>query len=151
MENFAFKLCVQKLDAGFKSRTSLKFFRPYFHYCLSSLHCCEDHFHLFNPQFTSMIFIYSQLFIYHFTSLLRITIMTSSQLACWLRLCSTELLLLEVGKENSQIIFAKILYLALSTRFGKYLNIPEIICKQKKTNKQTNTKTTINQQLEDQK
>ena len=46
------------------------------------------------------------------------------------------LLLLEVGKQNSQIIFAKILYLALSTRFGKYLNIPEIICKQKKTNKQ---------------
>ena len=40
------KLCVQKLHAGFKSRTSLKFFRPYFHYCLSSVHCCEDHFHL---------------------------------------------------------------------------------------------------------
>ena len=31
----------------FKSRTGLKFFffRPYFHYCLSSAHHCEDHFH----------------------------------------------------------------------------------------------------------
>ena len=28
------------------------FFRPYFHYCLSSAHYCEDHFHLcLYPQF----------------------------------------------------------------------------------------------------
>ena len=25
--------------------SSLNFFRPYFHYCLSSAHYCEDHFH----------------------------------------------------------------------------------------------------------
>ena len=31
---------------GFKSRTGLIFFfRPYFHYCLSSAHYCEDPFH----------------------------------------------------------------------------------------------------------
>ena len=31
---------------GFKSRTGLNFFRPYFHYCSCSAHHCEDHFHL---------------------------------------------------------------------------------------------------------
>ena len=31
---------------GFKSRTGLNFFRPSFHYCLSSVHNCEDHFHI---------------------------------------------------------------------------------------------------------
>ena len=37
--------------------------RPYFHYCLSSVHHCEDRFHSrFYPQFTYMIFIYSQSF-----------------------------------------------------------------------------------------
>ena len=30
---------------GFKSRTGLNFFRPYFHYCSSSTHYCEDQFH----------------------------------------------------------------------------------------------------------
>ena len=30
---------------GFKSRTGLNFLRPYFHYCLSSAHYCEDHSH----------------------------------------------------------------------------------------------------------
>ena len=84
------KLCVQKLHAGFKSWTSLKFFRPYFHYCLSSVHCCEDIYYLLYILYI-YIYIYSQLFIYHFTSLIRITIMTSSQLTCWLRWCSTEL------------------------------------------------------------
>ena len=47
---------------GFKSRTGLKFFffRPYFHYCLSSAHHCEDHFHSYlYPQFKYMTFIYS--------------------------------------------------------------------------------------------
>ena len=30
---------------GFKSRADLNFFsRPYFHYCLSSVHYCEDRF-----------------------------------------------------------------------------------------------------------
>ena len=32
---------------GFKSRTGLNsFFRPYFHYCLSSVHYCDDRFHI---------------------------------------------------------------------------------------------------------
>ena len=33
--------------AGFKSRTGLNllFFWPYFHYCLSRAHYCEDRFH----------------------------------------------------------------------------------------------------------
>ena len=36
------------------------FFRPYFHYCLSSAHYCEDHFHSrLYPQFKYMTFIYS--------------------------------------------------------------------------------------------
>ena len=34
-------------DHGFKSRTGLNFFfRPYFHYCSSSVHYCEDRFHI---------------------------------------------------------------------------------------------------------
>ena len=38
-------------------------FRPYFHYCLSSAHYCEDHFHsCLYPQFKYMTFIYSYLF-----------------------------------------------------------------------------------------
>ena len=33
---------------GFKSRTGLNLsFRPYFHYCLSSVHYCEDPFHIY--------------------------------------------------------------------------------------------------------
>ena len=28
----------------FKSRTGLNFFRPYFHFCLRSIHYCEDRF-----------------------------------------------------------------------------------------------------------
>ena len=48
---------------GFKSRTGLNFFRPYFHYCLSSAHYCEDHFHSgLYPQFKCMTFIYSRPF-----------------------------------------------------------------------------------------
>ena len=35
---------VQRRGHGFKSRTGLNFFRPYFHHCLSSAHYCEDHF-----------------------------------------------------------------------------------------------------------
>ena len=36
------------------------FFRPYFHYCLSSAYYCEDHFHSrLYPQFKYMTFIYS--------------------------------------------------------------------------------------------
>ena len=36
------------------------FFRFYFHYCLSSAHYCEDHFHSrLYPQFKYMTFIYS--------------------------------------------------------------------------------------------
>ena len=32
---------------GLKSRTGLNyFFRPYFHYCLSSVHYCDDRFHI---------------------------------------------------------------------------------------------------------
>ena len=31
---------------GFKSRTGLNFFRPYFHYWLSSIQYCADHFHI---------------------------------------------------------------------------------------------------------
>ena len=31
--------------SGFKSRTGLNFFRPYFHYYSSSVHYCEDRFH----------------------------------------------------------------------------------------------------------
>ena len=35
---------------GFKSRTRLNFFfRPYFQYCSSSVHYCEDHFHSQEP------------------------------------------------------------------------------------------------------
>ena len=35
-------------------------FRPYFHYCLSSAHHCEDHFHpRLYPQFRYMTIIYS--------------------------------------------------------------------------------------------
>ena len=30
---------------GFKSRTGLNFFRPYFHYWSNSIHYCKDHFH----------------------------------------------------------------------------------------------------------
>ena len=34
-------------DHWFKSRTGLNsFFRPYFHHCLSSVHNCEDRFHI---------------------------------------------------------------------------------------------------------
>ena len=32
---------------GFKSCTGLNVFRPYFHYCLSSVHYCEDRFHIY--------------------------------------------------------------------------------------------------------
>ena len=36
------------------------FLRPYFHYCSSSAHYCEDHFHSgFYPQFKYMTFIHS--------------------------------------------------------------------------------------------
>ena len=39
------------------------FFRPYFHYCLSSAHYCEDHFHSrLYPQFKYMTLIYSSPF-----------------------------------------------------------------------------------------
>ena len=31
---------------GFKSRTGLNFFRPYFHYRSNSVHYCEDRFHI---------------------------------------------------------------------------------------------------------
>ena len=45
---------------GFKSRTGLNFFRPYFHYCSSGAHSCEDHFHSrLYPQLKYMTFIYS--------------------------------------------------------------------------------------------
>ena len=30
----------------FKSHTGLNFFRPYFHFCLSSVHYCKDCFHI---------------------------------------------------------------------------------------------------------
>ena len=37
----------------FKSRTNLNFFRPYFHYCSSSVYYCENHFriHVFICRF----------------------------------------------------------------------------------------------------
>ena len=44
-----------------------------------------------NPQLTYMIFIYSLLFIHHFTGLLVTNIITSSQLACYLSWYSTAL------------------------------------------------------------
>ena len=45
----------------FELNGELIFFRPYFHYCLSSAHRCEDHFHSrLYPQFKYMTFIYSQ-------------------------------------------------------------------------------------------
>ena len=31
---------------GFEFRTGLNFFRPYFHYCSSSVHYCKDRFHI---------------------------------------------------------------------------------------------------------
>ena len=55
---------------GFKSCTGLNFFRPYFHYCSSSVHYCKDHFYsCLYLQFKYMIFIYSQLFIISFIRL----------------------------------------------------------------------------------
>ena len=55
-----------------KCRKGLNFFRPYFHYYLSSVHNCEGHFHIpfVQPQFTHMIFIYLQSFINHPTGLI---------------------------------------------------------------------------------
>ena len=55
-----------------KCRKGLNFFRPYFHYCLSSVHNCEGHFHIpfVQLQFTYMIFIYLQSFTNHFTGLI---------------------------------------------------------------------------------
>ena len=61
------------------------FFRPYFQYCSSSAHHCEDHFpSRLYPQFKYITFIYSQPFIHHFTGLFGTNIMTSSQLGCQL-------------------------------------------------------------------
>lgn len=41
---------------------NLNFFRPYFYYCLSRVHYCNDHFSnsFLKPKFTHMIFIYLQ-------------------------------------------------------------------------------------------
>ena len=54
-ENQRRKLCKAKTLIS-----TQKIFRPYFHYCLSSAHYCEDHFHShLYPQFKYMTFIYS--------------------------------------------------------------------------------------------
>ena len=53
---------------GFKSRTGLIFFfRPYFHYCLSTVHYCEDHFRIHAFIRSSNIwpsYIHSRLYIW---------------------------------------------------------------------------------------
>ena len=55
--------------------------RPYFHYCLSYVHNCEDRFHIHVfIRSSNMPFKYSQSFIHHFTGLLGTNIMTCSQL-----------------------------------------------------------------------
>ena len=76
---------------SFKTCAGLNFFRPYFHYCLSSDHCCEDRFHIgLASTFTSLFavhinnFVYSQSLIRHFTGLLQTSTIISSQLACQL-------------------------------------------------------------------
>ena len=38
----------------FELKGELIFFRPYFHYCLSSAHRCEDHFH--SPHYSVVQF-----------------------------------------------------------------------------------------------
>ena len=43
---------------GFKSRTGLNLFRPYFHYCSSIVHYCEDLFH----DFHTFTVVYSSLY-----------------------------------------------------------------------------------------
>ena len=67
------------------------FFRPYFHYYLSSVHNCQDGFHIcfFSRTFTYMIFIQLQSFIHQFKGLFGTNIMTRSQLACLLSWQST--------------------------------------------------------------
>ena len=40
-----------------------KLFRPYFYYCSSSVHYCEDRFHIHASHFKYMTFIYSLTFI----------------------------------------------------------------------------------------
>ena len=44
---------------SFKTCAGLNFFRPYFHYCLSSDHCCEDGFHIgLASTFTSLFAVH---------------------------------------------------------------------------------------------
>ena len=35
-------ICQQRIKMPYRPEI---FFRPYFHYCLSNVHYCEDHFH----------------------------------------------------------------------------------------------------------
>ena len=55
------------------------FFRPYFHYCLSSVYNCEGHFYIrFFDCSSHMIFIYLQSFIHHFMGLFGTNLITSA-------------------------------------------------------------------------
>ena len=67
---------------GFKSRTSLKKFRP----------VREDRFHIHVSQFKYMTYIYSLTFIHHFTDLFRTTMKTWKNLSlrpCLFHYCSS--------------------------------------------------------------
>ena len=49
--------CMYRCIAGVMASNPVQawiFFRPYFHYCLSSAHYCEDHFHSHNKALTKV-------------------------------------------------------------------------------------------------
>ena len=55
---------------GFKSRTGLNFFRPYFHYCPSSANYCEDHFYSRHSKIITVLINLTQVSI-HFSYMSR--------------------------------------------------------------------------------